>query len=64
MRWMLFPENHSQGGGGNGGCPFGVFQVPVIFSHLVIKLANATFSIVYEYAKISKEYFSFFFSPT
>jgi hypothetical protein len=61
---MWFTENHYQGGGENGGCPIGVFQVPVIFKPFGRKLAYATSSIVYKYAKISKEYFSFFFSPT
>jgi hypothetical protein len=61
---MWFTENHYQGGGENGGCPIGVFQVPVIFKPFGRKLAYAASSIACEYAKISKEYFSFFFSPT
>jgi hypothetical protein len=61
---MWFTENHCQGGGENGGCPVGVFQVPVIFKPFGRKLAHAALSIACEHAKISKECFSFFFSPT
>jgi hypothetical protein len=61
---MWFSENHCQGVGEKRGCPIGVFQVPVIFKPFGRKLAYATMSIAYEHAKISKEYFSFFFSPT
>jgi hypothetical protein len=60
---MLFSENPCQGGGENGGCPVGVFQVPVIFKPFGRKLACAASSIACEHAKISKEHFSFFFSP-
>jgi hypothetical protein len=61
---MWFSENHCQEGGENGGCPIGVFQAPVIFKPFGRKLARATSSIAREHAKISKERFSFFFSPT
>jgi hypothetical protein len=40
---MWFTENHYQGGGENGGCPIGVFQVPVIFKPFGRKLAHATY---------------------
>jgi hypothetical protein len=59
-----FSEKNCQGGGEKRGCPVGVFQVPVIFKPFVTKLACAASSIAHEHAKISKEHFSFFFSPT
>jgi hypothetical protein len=61
---MWFAENHHQGGGEKRGCPIGVFQVPVIFKPFGRKLAHAALSIACEHTKISKEHFSFFFSPT